>query len=230
MSAVEHENFDLAATRASRPPEDRHLEAETLSADGRIARRQKNRERVVDAYANLLRDGVPEPTATEVAESAGVTPRTVYRYMREDSMLKHDVAQRIVALLRSRAPIDERASLRTRIDAYVGFRLDTHDRSAPMMRVVRTHLANDVVGIGVLQGDCQIVREQLASVFAAEVELLDPAVRHAELVAIQTLVLSSSLDYLLDEVEHCRQTAHVVLARHLYAVLADEGAPADVLS
>ncbi|MFY0638451.1 TetR/AcrR family transcriptional regulator [Maricaulis maris] len=47
--------------------------------DGRKARRARTRLKIVHAFKELVRDGVAAPSATEVANKAGVGLRTVYR-------------------------------------------------------------------------------------------------------------------------------------------------------
>ncbi|MBU6317690.1 MAG: TetR family transcriptional regulator, partial [Acidobacteria bacterium] len=48
--------------------------------DGRHRRRQRNREAVVDALLELYGEGNLEPSANEVAERAGSSPRSLFRY------------------------------------------------------------------------------------------------------------------------------------------------------
>jgi AcrR family transcriptional regulator len=49
-------------------------------ADGRVARRVENRARIIGALFSLVRSGRPHPTLKEIAERAGVTPRTLLNH------------------------------------------------------------------------------------------------------------------------------------------------------
>ena len=49
--------------------------------DGRARRRERNREAVVAALLELYREGRLQPSADEVAERAGVSVRSVFRYL-----------------------------------------------------------------------------------------------------------------------------------------------------
>ena len=49
------------------------------TGDGRHARRSASREKIVQAFKELVREGASSPGAKEVAERAGVGLRTVYR-------------------------------------------------------------------------------------------------------------------------------------------------------
>jgi AcrR family transcriptional regulator len=48
--------------------------------DGRRLRREQNREAVLEALVSLLVDGVYQPTSNEIAERAGISPRSLFRY------------------------------------------------------------------------------------------------------------------------------------------------------
>ena len=48
--------------------------------DGRVQRGARNRERIVEAMLELIRQGKLRPTAEQVAERAGVGTRTVFRH------------------------------------------------------------------------------------------------------------------------------------------------------
>jgi AcrR family transcriptional regulator len=48
--------------------------------DGRVARRLGNRARILDALFELIRAGKFHPTLKEIAEQAGVTPRTLLNH------------------------------------------------------------------------------------------------------------------------------------------------------
>ena len=53
---------------------------DATQTDGRTARRDRNREAVLDAALALFTAGELEPTAAAVAERSGVSLRSVYRY------------------------------------------------------------------------------------------------------------------------------------------------------
>ncbi len=55
----------------------------SASDDGRVRRGQRSRETIVAALFELISDGVPRPTAQQVAECARVNIRTVFRHFSE---------------------------------------------------------------------------------------------------------------------------------------------------
>lgn len=197
-------------------------EAPPVSADGRVARRQRNRERVVDAYVRLLREGVAEPNAVELATIADVTPRTVYRYMREDATLKADVADRIVSTLRLPFSLDESVplGLRDRIDVFVSYRLDAYEQSGAIMHIVRSHLSQGPVAMIAIEAGLAVLREQLIICFAPELQHLVAADRLAMVASLQTLVLFDSLECLFEHLGQQRCVIHELLCRNLHAVVS----------
>jgi len=48
--------------------------------DGRTLRRSRNRDAVIDAFLELVREGKLNPGAAQIAERAGVSHRSVFRY------------------------------------------------------------------------------------------------------------------------------------------------------
>jgi AcrR family transcriptional regulator len=59
--------------------------------DGRTIRREKSRQRIIDAILQLVNDGKDEPTAESVAKLAGVTVRTVFRHFDDMEALHREI-------------------------------------------------------------------------------------------------------------------------------------------
>ena len=53
---------------------------EQISSDGRTARRDRNREAVLDAVLELFSEDAASPAPDDVAARSGVSLRSVYRY------------------------------------------------------------------------------------------------------------------------------------------------------
>lgn len=56
------------------------LEEIDSHVDGRSLRRERNREAVIEAFLALVREGNYDPGGAEIAERAGVSHRSVFRY------------------------------------------------------------------------------------------------------------------------------------------------------
>lgn len=204
---------------------------EATSGDGRHLRRQRNRERVVDAYIELLREGVPEPTAADLAARTELTPRSIYRYFSEDSsVLKAEVGHRIVSQFRMSEPAAgwDGHSLRERIDASLSFAMDNYERVAPIMRLLRANVGTGPVLDDAVRAVQSLAREQIETVFAAELDHLDDAARHAEVIGLHAFLLFDTIEYMRSHLD--RDGVIDVLRRHYCLALAGPGDPFDTVA
>jgi AcrR family transcriptional regulator len=60
--------------------------------DGRTARRNANREKIVSSFLEMVREGTYQPSAHQVAHQAGVSPRTVFRCFQDMESLYRELA------------------------------------------------------------------------------------------------------------------------------------------
>jgi AcrR family transcriptional regulator len=70
---------------------------------GRDQQKQRTRQALIDAYAQLLRDGGESPTVAQVAEAAGISVATAYRYFPNPKSLRADAS---LAVTRSMPSFD----------------------------------------------------------------------------------------------------------------------------
>jgi TetR/AcrR family transcriptional regulator of autoinduction and epiphytic fitness len=161
-------------------------------ADGRVARRLQNRDRILDALFELLRSGRVHPTLREVAERAGVTPRTLFNHFSDVGALLLATAARGVELARSQLPAsssepDPEARVREFFRGAVSFYenyaairwstltypggmpgFDARQKKSPVLGVIEQRVAELCQGFGLTLGD-------------------DPELRRALLVAVDPL-------------------------------------------
>jgi AcrR family transcriptional regulator len=111
------------------------------SADGRVRRREKSREAIVDALFALVGEGVLQPTAQQVAERAGVGIRSVFRhfddmdtlYAAMDARLRAD-ALPLVREAPTEGTLPERVRTLVRLRAQLFERITLYKRSANVQR------------------------------------------------------------------------------------------------
>ena len=65
-----------------------------VTVDGRVLRGRRNREAIVDAMVAMYEDGNLRPTASQVAEAAGLSTRSVYHHFDDMKSLVHEVSSR----------------------------------------------------------------------------------------------------------------------------------------
>jgi AcrR family transcriptional regulator len=106
------------------------------ASDGRVLRGHRNRERIVAALRELVREGVVRPSAEQVATAAGVGERSVYRHFRDMESLYGEIGRLVqseVAELVEPAPPSE-GTLTKRIRGLVAWRARLFERIAPFER------------------------------------------------------------------------------------------------
>ena len=183
------------------------------TSDGRVLRGERTRGAIADALLELLEEGVPQPTAREIAERAGVSLRSVFQHFDDLEALyaacvRHQQA-RIAPLM---TPIDPGLPLETRIDDFVAQRARLYERIAPVRRAVRAVSASSAAlrdGLGRMALEH---RREVEELFDAELAL---APSRRELLAAVEVATS------FDAWDHLRhvQGASVTVARAAVARL-----------
>ena len=74
--------------------------------DGRRLRRALNREAVVDALLDLYAEGNLRPSTDEIAERAGISPRSLFRYFEDADDLAGEAVARQLARALPLLPVD----------------------------------------------------------------------------------------------------------------------------
>ncbi|HEU5084980.1 MAG TPA: hypothetical protein VFU14_16685 [Acidimicrobiales bacterium] len=112
------------------------------AADGRRARRERNRVAVIDAMFALLEERHVPPTVEQVAARAEVSVSSVFRYFDSlDDLQEQTIAryfERFAPLFEVPAVEGDRAA---RIAALVDSRLRLYERIAPLAQVARVRAA-----------------------------------------------------------------------------------------
>lgn len=172
-----------------------HGAVDTQHVDGRRARGSRNKSAVVSALLDLYADGEPNPSAARVAEIAGVSERSVFRYF--DDM--EDLASAAVELQWDRVKplyldLDSEGTFDTRLQSIVNHRMRLHESIAGVFKVATmTALRRPAVALAVEQRR-QYLRNQAIQQFAAEFDrLADAPVRRSIVDHVLSL---ENIDYL----------------------------------
>ena len=134
------DSADIAVARSAsgdRTPMTETTMQPDVLVDGRTARRDRNRELVLDAAIELFTENDLAPDAASVAERSGVSLRSVYRYFEDhDSLVRAAIArhaERIAPLLvipdLGVGPFD------VRVERLVAARMRLYEAAAPTARV-----------------------------------------------------------------------------------------------
>ncbi|MEY2430657.1 MAG: hypothetical protein QOC92_382 [Acidimicrobiaceae bacterium] len=178
-------------------------DAATAPVDGRNARRDRNREFVLDAALELFGEGQLEPNALDVAERSGVSERSVFRYFEDrDSLLRAAIARHLDRTLPlyefpelGEGPLDER------IDRFVTHRLELYRTLAPTARAATVRAATNDVIREQLNRARRRLSEQLKAMFEPELRAMPAARRRATVAAADALFQFEGVEHLCGHLE-----------------------------
>ncbi|HEX2577424.1 MAG TPA: TetR/AcrR family transcriptional regulator [Aquihabitans sp.] len=173
-------------------------EPAAMTTDGRTARRDRNRELVLDAALDLFAEGHLFPSAPDVAERSGVSLRSVFRYYEDtEALLRAAMARHLerVGPLFVVEGLGEGA-FEDRVKRYVTARLRLYAAVAPTARAGLVRAATNPIIAERFEGVRVRSREQLAAMFAPELRALPAGRRRAALAAADALFTFHGLDHL----------------------------------
>jgi AcrR family transcriptional regulator len=177
--------------------------------DGRRVRRQQNRDAVIDALVELFYDGIYEPGSALIAERAGLSPRSLFRYFDDIDDLTHAAIDRQLAEARPLVVLHlgEGASLAERIERLVDLRVRLYDAIGPGARAARVCAHRNEVVAKQVRDTRRYLREQVRVLFGA-----------ANLPAVDTLCSFETYE-LMREQGLSKQKIRVALIDALNALL-----------
>ena len=140
--------------------------------DGRRLRRELNRDAVLEAMAALFADGVYQPSANDIAERAGLSPRSLFRYFDDVEDLSRAAIERQLAAARPLLEVNVAADAPTsiKIQQLVEARIRLFESIAPAARAVRACAHRNAVVAAQLAESRSFLRRQVARLFAAALD------------------------------------------------------------
>lgn len=156
----------------------------TRTTDGRLLRGVRTRSSIVQALLDLITDGVPSPTAAQIAENAGVSVRSVFQHFEDLEALYADLvavqAGRIAPLVASLQGGDDTDA---RIAAVVDQRRELYETITPVRRAI-AHRADTSPVLRQRLDDLDAeLRRQLERQFHAELATRPGVIESVDLVA-----------------------------------------------
>jgi len=169
--------LDLAALVAPEEP----------ARDGRVARGQRTRRNVAEAFMDLLRAGDPDPTAKAVARRAGVSLRLVFHHF-----VDMDDLYQLVATLQLRRQwsdmpqVSPGLALSTRIERTVAHRAVLFEESSAVRRALLCRVPKSPGVRQAVAAADNLFLEDLRATFAPELAGLATTTRAEYLGAMDT--------------------------------------------
>jgi len=143
----------------------------SASLDGRRLRRSTNRAAVIDALLSLFAEGVYQPSANEIAERAGISPRSLFRYFDDVRDLSRAAIEHELTKARLVEPdIDPDAPTKTKIADVVHSRVNRYEAIAPAARAARIAAHRNPVVAQQLHQQRAHLRHELRRLFAPELD------------------------------------------------------------
>jgi TetR/AcrR family transcriptional regulator, regulator of autoinduction and epiphytic fitness len=158
-----------------------------IETDGRVARRQRNRDAVVDAIMVLVQAGEVEPSMADVAALAGVSERSIFRHFESREALLAAVIERqleVVGSLMHRLPPE--GPLADRVHALVLERSRLYEEITPMRRAALRAVDRSDQVAGQLHTARVWMRDELETLFARELNRRSVPDRRDVLAGIST--------------------------------------------
>jgi AcrR family transcriptional regulator len=167
------------------------------AADGRLARRDRNRVAALDAIVELFSEGDLDPSPEQVARRAGISPRSVYRYFDDrEALLRSAIDHQMARVLPLyHFPRIGEGTLTDRIPAFAIHRVRLHETIGATAQATRRRAATDEIVREQLELTRRALRDQLEKQFAPELEAMPVATRRARLAALDALCELEALDH-----------------------------------
>jgi AcrR family transcriptional regulator len=166
------------------------------AADGRVARGERTRAAIVEAFLDLVSEGVVSPRARQIADRAGVSIRTIFQHFADLEALRTDVVTLQSERLRPYlAPLSGAGDLHGRITELVGERARLFEYITPVRRAMETSGISDTFDRGRSELDRRL-RAQLEQQLAPELAALDRDGRATRLAAADALSSFACWDHL----------------------------------
>lgn len=196
--------------------------------DGRRERRERNREAVIEAVLEIIAGGDLEPTVAAVAERAGVSPRSIFRYFDDiDDMCRAGLARlrtRIDPIITHELDVSPGDPAATRVAAVVGQRIELFETMGRVGEFARQRAPYQPIIAEQLTFVRALLRDRLARACEPELAHLPPGERDAIVAAADVMCSFEAYHLLRRDHGRSREDATHVLCTGMLTLLA-AGAP-----
>jgi AcrR family transcriptional regulator len=193
-----------------------------LVIDGRTARRNRNKEAVLDAMISLTNETADEPPIELIAERAGVSYRSVYRYFDDRTDLMLSAIGRVMGEVWRIFDVRElgEGTLDERIAHFISSRLGAYRELAPLTRLAARRSTTEPLVLEAFDEVRGYMRGQLEAQFAPELLQIDESERGLVVAALDVMFQFEALEFLSRRDDMTDEELEWVLTRHVRAHLA----------
>jgi len=201
------------------PAADQPRDDDGEHVDGRRLRAQRNREAVVRAILQLVKEGNLRPRAPEVALRAGVSERTVFRHFADRDSLFIAASEQQRPLLDAYLLPRPAGDLASRIESFVRLRARLYEEITPVRRAASLVVPFHPLLAERLEDTHRAAREQLLAVFAPEIERREGERREALVEALDLVTSWQAWDVLRHSQRQSVARARRILAATIEGLL-----------
>lgn len=193
--------------------------------DGRRQRRDRNRNAVVEAVLELIREGELAPGAEAVAARAGLSARSVFRYFEDlDDLCRAGIARQLAVVSPFLYPaVEVDGPLAERVDAIVAQRTRLYSAMGNVGTFARLREPFQPLVAEQLTAARRLLRERLRSVLAPELAALDAEAADTLVAAADVMCSFEAFHLLIDDHGRSPEGATSVMAAGVHALLAAAG-------
>jgi AcrR family transcriptional regulator len=193
--------------------------------DGRLLRRQRNRDAVVESLLDLYAEGNLRPSTEEIAARSGLSPRSLFRYFDDVEDLTRTAMNRQLERALPLLPIDAgpEAELTVKVGALVDQRFRLFDLFGPAATISRLRSPFQPVLANQLTLHRKYLRSQVRKLFAPELAAMGEPVGFEILAAADIMASFESYQLLVEHRALEQGQAKSVMRRALEAILGPPG-------
>lgn len=177
---------------------DRETDSEPERVDGRVARRQRNIDSVLDIVVEMFSEDAMFPTIEQVRDRSGLSLRSLYRYFASPAELLEAVIERTERSAREMSVLHAigEGPLDRRIEDFVALRLRVHEHFGSTFRASIANAPRHPRVRGQLARGRDRMRSQFVLQFEPELAARRGPDRDTLLAAGDLLTQLESVDYL----------------------------------
>jgi AcrR family transcriptional regulator len=193
--------------------------------DGRLLRRQRNRNAVVESLLDLYAEGNLRPSTEEIAARSGLSPRSLFRYFDDVEDLTRTAMNRQLERALPLLPIDAgpEAELTVKVGALVDQRFRLFDLFGPAATISRLRSPFQPVLANQLTLHRKYLRSQVRKLFAPELAAMGEPVGFEMLAAADIMASFESYQLLVEHRALEPVQAQSVMRRALEAIFGSPG-------
>ncbi len=193
----------------------------SVVVDGRRARRELNRLAVLEAMIELFREGEYEPGIAQIAERAGLSSRSIFRYFDDvdelhRAAIAHGLLRAWPLLALDICPEELTAK---KVDQLVEARVTLFTAVAPSAKATRIGALRYPLIEAQLSKGRAYLRDQVRRVFAPELRTMGAKRAEAALAAADVLCSFDAVDLLRNDRGFSRSRTAAVLSAALMDLL-----------